>query len=279
MGSAIAETMAEKDTNVTVWNRTPERAEELVGPNVTVSESVEEAVANSPIAIVAVAGYDVARPLLEEARESLRGKTVVGLSFVTPEQAATLDELTRSVDGRYLDLDILGYPTDVREGSAFLYVSGDRAAFEDGRGVLARLGENRYVSPTPGAAFISSMALLLPYLPMAVGLFQGAAVCERRGLPLEWYADQVRELYAHHLDELLETIVADVDPADPTNVEASVRTWADGAAEYAAYLESEGLDAGMYEAIHRLFEAEIDAGRGDHDWTSIGRASTDGSRG
>jgi 3-hydroxyisobutyrate dehydrogenase-like beta-hydroxyacid dehydrogenase len=228
--------------------------------------------------IVCVAGYDVARPLLEEAGESLRGKTVVGISFVTPEQAGTLDELAESVDGRYLDLEILGYPSDVRGGSAFLYVSGDRAAFEDARPILERLGDVRYVNPTPGDAFISSMAVLLPYLPMAVGLFQGAAVCERRGLPLEWYADQVRAIYAYHLDELLETIVADVEPADPANVEASVRTWADGAADYAAYLESEGLDAGMYEAIHRLFEAEIEAGRGDHDWTSIGHVSADHPR-
>jgi 3-hydroxyisobutyrate dehydrogenase-like beta-hydroxyacid dehydrogenase len=48
MGSAIAETLAEKDTRVTVWNRTRERAEALAGPRVIVAGSVGEAIANSP---------------------------------------------------------------------------------------------------------------------------------------------------------------------------------------------------------------------------------------
>ena len=275
MGSAIAETLATRDTCVTVWNRTRERAESLVGPRVTVAESVAEAIARSPMAIVCVAGYNVASTLLEEAGEHLREKTIVGISFVSPEQASELAGRMRSVDGSYLDMEILGYPRDVRAGEAFLYLSGDRASFDDGRSHFEKLGTVSYVDDTPGAAFVSGMAVLLPYLPMAVGMFQGVKLAERHDISLEWYADAVRTLYPRHIDELLETIVSDRDPADPANVQASVRTWCDGAAEYAAYLESAELDAGVYRALHRLFDAGIEAGRGDHDWTCIGDVTAD----
>ena len=275
MGSAIAETLAERDTRVTVWNRTRERAESLAGSRITVAASVDEAIARSPVAIVCVAGYDVASTLLEDAGESCRGKTIVGVSFVSPDQASELAGRMQSVDGSYLDLEILGYPSDVREGSAILYLSGDRAAFDGGRSIFEKLGTVSYVDDAPGAAFVSGMAVLLPYLPMAVGMFQGAKLAERHDISLSWYADAVRTLYPRHIDELLERIVSDRHPTDPANVEASVRTWSDGAAEYAAYLDSVGIDAGVYRALHRLFDAGIEAGRGDHDWTCIGDVTAD----
>lgn len=44
----------------------------------------------------------------------------------------------------------------------------------------------------------------------------------------------------------------DRDQTDPATVEASVRTWADGADEYANHLESEDLDAGVYTRYDNL---------------------------
>lgn len=62
----------------------------------------------------------------------------------------------------------------------------------------------------------------------------------------------------------------------PEKVEASVRVWRDGAAEYAAHLRKLNLDAGMYDALHRLFAAGVEAGRGERDWTSIADLTTTG---
>lgn len=275
MGSALVETLAGQDVSVTIWNRTREPADALAGPRVTVAGSVGEAIASSPVTIVSVSGYDVTRSVLERVDESLRGKTVVGISFVTPEQASQLDRRVRSADGRYLDMEILGYPSDVRAKTAFLFLSGDRTAFDEVRPLLREFGDASYVSGTPGDAFVSGLAVMLPYLPMAVGMFQGAKVCERNDISLEWYVDTVRDVYPRHIEKLLDTTVTDRGPADPENVEASIRTWADGAAEYAAYLESVDLDSGVYEALHRLFTAGIDAGRGDDDWSDIGGVVAD----
>ena len=270
MGSALVETLAEAQTDVTIWNRTRERASKLAGPHVTVVDSVEEAIERSPLTIVCVAGYDVTRSVLEEASVRLDGKTIGSTSFATHDQGRQLDELVRSDAGRYLDVEILGYPSDIGTESTSLYLSGDRAAFEDARSLLATFGTEKYVSATPGDAYISGLAVLLPYLPMAVSFLQGAQVCERNDIPIEWYTREVRRLYPLHLDRLSETVTTGTDRADPGTVEASVRTWGGGAKEYADYLEAVDLDAGLYRALQRLFLAGVDAGRGDHDWTCIG---------
>lgn len=81
MGTALIETLAERDTRVTIWNRTRERALTLTGPQVTVVDSVGEAIDRSPVTIVCVAGHDIAKLLLEEASGNFDGKTICSTSL------------------------------------------------------------------------------------------------------------------------------------------------------------------------------------------------------
>ena len=273
MGSALIETLAENDVRVTIWNRTRDRAEKLAGPRVTVADSVTEALDQSPVTIVCVSGYDVTTSLVADASESLDGTILCNLAFVTHEQGRTLAELVESENGRYLDVEILGYPSNIGMESTPLYLSGDREAFEEVRSLFSTFGTVKYVSSTPGDAYISGLAVLLAYLPMAVSIFQGATVCERNDIPLEWYAEEIRAVYPRHIDQLLETVETDNDPTRPANVDASIRTWRDGAKDYADFLEAEDIDAGVYQALHRLFSAAVEAGRGEYDWTCIGETA------
>jgi hypothetical protein len=87
------------------------------------------------------------------------------------------------------------------------------------------------------------------------------------GLPLldtvprrEWPPSRIRSLLHD---------VSGTRDASTTEVDASVDTWADGVAEYADRLRELGLDAGMYDALRRLFTATAEAGLGDADWTCV----------
>ena len=268
MGSALVEALVDSDAELAVWNRSTEKAEALSGPRVHVAGSAAEALASSPLTIVAVSDHELARGLVEESGEDLTGKVVVSTSFVTPDQARVFADAVSAAGGHYLDLSIPAYPSEVRSGAGVFLVSGHRAAYEAHRGWFERIGRASYVDEAPGAAYISEMAVLLAYLPMAVGLLQGVRICERHDLPLEWFKETVLDLYPYHIRSLLDRVTAEAGSPAP-QVEASVDVWRDGAAEYAAYLRELGLDAGMYDALQRLFSAASDAGDGDADWTCV----------
>lgn len=267
MGSALVEGLAAAGAEVTVWNRTSQKAEALSGPRVRVASSVGEALASSPLMIVSVSDHELARTLIE-TEEDLGEKVVVSTSFVTTDQARAFAAVVTGRGGHYLDLAIAAYPSEVRSRNGVLFISGDAAVYETHRQQFEQIGRASYVDDTPGSAFISEMAVLLGYLPMAVGLLQGLRVCEQHGLPLEWFKETVGELYPFHIRSLLERVTTDADPS-ASEVEASVDVWGEGAAEYAGALRELRLDAGMYEALHRLFTAASEAGRGDADWTCI----------
>lgn len=267
MGSALADALAASGAEVRVWNRTEERAEALAGPRIHPTGSVSEALASSPLTIVSVSDHELGRTLVDEAGVQLDGTVVASTSFATPDQAGAYAATVSGVGGTYLDLSIAAYPSEVRSRAAVFLVSGDPSAYETHRDLFERIGQVSYVGDAPAAAFIGEMAVLLAYLPMAVGLLQGRRICDHHGLQVEWFEKAVLELYPPHIRSLLGTISETTDAS--TNVEASVSTWASGAAEYADYLRELGLDAGMYDALHRMFTAATEAGHGDADWTSV----------
>jgi 3-hydroxyisobutyrate dehydrogenase-like beta-hydroxyacid dehydrogenase len=268
MGSALVEALAASSAEVTVWNRTMDKAQALAGPSVGVAASPVEALKASPLTIVSVTDHDVARTLVHDAAEALHGKVVASTSFVTPDQARAFHAVVRAASGHYLDLSIPAYPSEVRSRAGVFLVSGDRIVYEAHRHRFERLGRATYIDEAPGAAYISEMAILLAYLPMAVGLLQGLRVCAQHDIPASWFNETVPEFYSFHIRSLLDRVAEQPDPAT-RQVEASVNEWGKTAAEYADYLREVGLDATMYDALHRMFAAAAEAGHGTVDWTGI----------
>jgi 3-hydroxyisobutyrate dehydrogenase-like beta-hydroxyacid dehydrogenase len=268
MGSALAEGLASSGAEVTVWNRTRAKADELAGPRVRVAESVADALTSSPLTIMALSDHQLARTLVEETNQDLGGKVVASTSFVTPKQGQAFAAVVNAAGGHYLDLEIAALPSQVRSGDGIFLVSGPRAAYEAHRERFERIGRATYVSAAPAAAYISGMAVQLAFFPMAVGLLQGQRIAELQDLPPDWFKKTVLELYPFHIERLLDQATAKPDSSGP-DVEASVDVMAAGASEYAAALRDMGLDAGMFDALHRLFTAASEAGHGEDDWTCI----------
>ncbi len=177
----------------------------------------------------------------------------------------------KAAGGHYLDLAILANASEVRSAAGVFLVSGDRVAYEAHREWLERIGMVTYVDDAPGAAYVSGMAVVIPYLPLVVGLVQGRHLCRQHDVPLEWFESTVLEFYPRQIRLLLELLTAKADPS-AADAEGSVDVMGDWAAEFAAQLRDMGLD--MHDALHQLFAAASEAGYGDAAWTRIAEHTT-----
>ena len=268
MGSALVEALAAAGGEVTVWNRNRDKAEALSGPSIGVAKSVAEALAASPLTIVAVSDHELARTLVEEAQQDLDAKVVASTSFVTPDQSEAFATVVGAAGGQYLDLEIAAFPSQVSSGDGVYVVSGPRAAYEANRQWFERIGRATYVEDAPAAAYFSGMAVQVAFFPMAVGLLQGLRIAEAQGLSPDWFREAILEFYPFHIERLLDRVTAQPDASVP-DVEASVDVMVAGAAEYGGALRDMGLDSGMFDALQRLFTAASEAGHGEDDWTCI----------
>jgi len=65
MGQALAAAFLKDGHPTTVWNRSAQKAEELVAQGATLADSVRDAVAASPLVVVCVSDYAAVHELLD----------------------------------------------------------------------------------------------------------------------------------------------------------------------------------------------------------------------
>ena len=276
MGSALIETLRDEGNEVTIWNRTREKVEALAGGRVTVADSVAEALKASPVTLVSVTDYEATRQVLAGEEDGLGGRTLVQVSNGTPDAARALERRVSRAGGDYLDGTVFSYPKAVGTDDLLIMYSGDPEVFDTYRGLLEQLGGTAsHLSDDPGTASALDLAAVPPAMLAAMAIWQGAKICEVEGVPFETFAEVIQGLVPAIAEDALQK-AADPDlPADPDKVEVSVRQAAEDAQRPIDYFESVGMDAGVFRAVKRLFEAGVEQGRGEHDVSCVAELQAD----
>lgn len=257
MGSALIQTLAAADTQVTIWNRTREKADALAGPRVTVADTVREVLSASPTTIICISNYEDTQSLLDDHESHLQESMVIQLCSGRPDEAEALSERVTAAGGRYVDGSIMAPPGAVGTDDLLVFYSGDAEAFEQARPLVETFGGTAsFVSEEPRGASVREWALGVPYSAMMVGLSLGGMVCEREGVSLEWYADTLQEQFPRLIEGNLQRIQDPDSPTDPKERE-DVRL-SEGEADMATYLKELDIDPRIHTVIHELHAAGLD---------------------
>ena len=86
MGSALARALLAAGHEVSVWNRTPEKAQALADIGALAVDTLKDAVAASPVVLICIDNYVSTRALLDAKglADLLVGRTIVSLTTGTP---------------------------------------------------------------------------------------------------------------------------------------------------------------------------------------------------
>lgn len=251
MGSALIQALAESGFQVTIWNRTQEKAEALSGPQVTVADTVEDAISSSPTTIVCISNYEDTQALLTGAETQLRDKTLVQLCSGRPDEAEELGERVSTAGGTYVDGSIMAHPDVVGTDDLLVLYSGDPEAFDEIKPLRDAFGGTAtFVGEEPHAAAVHEMSLLIPYTSAMAGISIGALVCEREGVSIDWYVETLRAALPGALEMDYDRIQDPDAPTDPRHRE-DVRI-PETVADIVTYLHGLNIDPRIYEGIYEL---------------------------
>ena len=89
MGITLARLLLQKGYQVTVWNRTPGKAAELVKEGAILAIDIAQAVTASPVIVICVYNHEATQNILgNKAIETLLdGKLLLQLSTISPKEA------------------------------------------------------------------------------------------------------------------------------------------------------------------------------------------------
>jgi 3-hydroxyisobutyrate dehydrogenase-like beta-hydroxyacid dehydrogenase len=143
MGSRVAHRLVETGHDVVVWNRSPERAHDLVAAGARGAETPAEATRRSQTVITMVADPSALAAVTEGQKGVAAGAddstTVVNMSTVGP---AAVDRLAKVLPTgtALLDAPVLGSLPEAESGTLTIFVGGAEADLEQTAPILRALG-------------------------------------------------------------------------------------------------------------------------------------------
>ena len=128
MGRPIAANLLKKGFSLTVWNRTPSRAQELVSQGAVVAETPQEAAAASDVLLMIVSDPPAVEQVLWGGKGAFsglrRGSVLVDSSTVSPELARRTAAACSEHGIEYLDAPVTGGTWGAEKGELVMMVGG-----------------------------------------------------------------------------------------------------------------------------------------------------------
>jgi 3-hydroxyisobutyrate dehydrogenase-like beta-hydroxyacid dehydrogenase len=182
MGSRIARRLLAAGHELTVWNRSRQKAEPL---GVPVEASPAEAASEAEVVITMVADPPALAAVTEGPEGVAAGAdqdtTVIEMSTVGP---AAIERLRSVLRADLLDAPVLGSLSEAESGTLWIFVGGDEAVFERHRNLLEVLGKPIYIGPS-GSGAAAKLVANSTLITVIGALGEALALADALGLSRE----------------------------------------------------------------------------------------------
>lgn len=268
VGTAVARRLLATGHRVLVWNRTPERAADLLGAGARGAGSVAEAVAGSGLALLALPGPEAALDCLASLPGDLGGRTLAAVGTASPEGARRLAGRAEELGADLLQLGLQGAAADIGTEAVTVLAGGPPAAFDRHRATLGSLGRTRFVGATAEAAAVWDLALLGLWYDAQLGLLRALDAAREAGVDLDAFGETAGTQLGHVVTGVPGTLAELREgrfPAGP----ADLRQHLDVVRRSVALRAGRPLGDGGLGAVADRLAALVADGRGSEGLTAV----------
>lgn len=275
MGQAMARVLMAGGHPVTVWNRTPSRADDLVAQGATRAATPGEAIDAAELVILSLtdyqAMYDILDSTARDVDDPLAGKVLVNLSSDTPEHAREAAGWANRRGAQFVAGGVMIPAPMVGTDEAYVYYSGPKEAFQAHEPTLRLIGAPRFLGEDPGLAQLFYQAQLDVFLTTLSGLLHATALVGSAGVTAAEFLPQAIETITG-IPAMLgagEDTARQLDSATHPG-DLSTATMMGATADHIlAASEAAGIDLDLPRAIKAHYDRAIAAGHGRDNWTSL----------
>jgi 3-hydroxyisobutyrate dehydrogenase-like beta-hydroxyacid dehydrogenase len=190
MGRPMGMNLLNAGHQLTVWNRTPERAKELVAGGAALAKTPHEVAEASEFLLTIVSDPPALESVLwgrdgknEGALAGLRaGSIYVDSSTISPLLVRRIAATCRERGVRFLDAPVTGGDWGAREGNLVFMIGGDAETLRDAEPILGVMGKKWFHLGPSGAGQTVKLAMNA-ILALEVGaMAEGLALVTKAGL-------------------------------------------------------------------------------------------------
>lgn len=268
MGQAMAAAYLQAGCEVTVWNRTPARADDLVARGARRAETPEAAFTAADLVVLSLIDYDAVDAVLAQVPEAaLAGRVLVNLTSDTPDRVRRTAAWLAERGAVQITGGVQVPPPGIGTPDAMTYYSGPEHVIEAHRSALEVLTGIDYLGEDHGLAPLYYQIGIDMFWTALAGYLHGQAVAEANGISAEDFLP--RAVASMDLRYFLEFYAPRITAG---NHEGDVDRVSMGAASIEHVLrttEAAGVDGSLPAAVLEIFRRGVAAGHGQSSLTSL----------
>jgi 3-hydroxyisobutyrate dehydrogenase-like beta-hydroxyacid dehydrogenase len=189
MGRSVVRRLLAAGHEVTVWNRTRDKAEPLLDNGARWADSPREAAERTEIVFTMVTNTAAVRAVTEGRDGILAGlspgKLYIDMSTASPANTRALAEQVAAAGAEMLDAPVSGTSITVDQGTASLMVGGSGEAFARAKPVLEAIGPKVFHMGGTGSAVTMKIAVNLSLAVQMLAFSEGVLLAEKTGIARE----------------------------------------------------------------------------------------------
>jgi 3-hydroxyisobutyrate dehydrogenase len=270
MGTGMAGRLLDAGYPLSIWNRTPGKAQPLAARGARIAKSPREAVAGATVVISMLADVPVCRDIWLGRGEALEGcapgTTLVESSTVTVEWIHELNQRAQEHGCELVDAPVTGSKGQAASGQLLFLAGGSAATLAKIDPILRAMGRDVVqVGPEGSGARLKLINNFLSASQVAA-LAEAMAVVERSGLDRQKALSVLTE--GAPGSPIVKTI-SERMVARQYEPNFLLRLMAKDLRYAVAEADLQGLDLDMGRAALRVFEHAITAGNGEEDMSAV----------
>ncbi|MDR7304115.1 NAD(P)-dependent oxidoreductase [Haloactinomyces albus] len=268
MGAGMARNLAGAGLDVTVWNRSVEKARPLAEAGATVAEDLSRAVSGADVVITMLFDVDAVAQVMECALPATDSEAIwVQTSTVGLGGTARLADLAEQHSVGFVDAPVLGTKQPAEQGSLIVLAGGSAQLRDTVTPVFEAIGSRTvWVGEQPGDGHRLKLAANSWVLSVVGATAQAVGLADNVGLDPQLFLDAISggPLDCAYAQIKGKAMIAEEFPPAFTLGGAVKDT-----ALIAEAMRTGGTDEQLMQALHRQFQAAADAGHGAEDMAAV----------
>jgi 3-hydroxyisobutyrate dehydrogenase-like beta-hydroxyacid dehydrogenase len=270
MGGPMAANIARAGFPLTVFNRSPEKADPVVQLGAKWVSSPREVAENSEVVVTMLSDAAAVRAVLEGEHGLVagagEGMVLIDMSTVSPTESRKTAEFLGTHGIRMLDAPVYGSTGPATDGTLGIMVGGDEVVFEEQKTLLGVMGKNIFYMGDQGSGTAVKLCFNLMVAGQVISLAEAMVLADKSGLDLKQVGEVVTSsgINSNLIERKVDNIVTDnYAPAFPLkHMHKDLGLMVKASIDLDAALPITGL-------THQLYTAARASGFAEDDFAAI----------
>jgi 3-hydroxyisobutyrate dehydrogenase-like beta-hydroxyacid dehydrogenase len=270
MGGPMAANIARAGFPLTVFNRSPEKADPVVQLGAKWVSSPREVAEHSNVVVTMLSDASAVRAVLEGEDGLVAGAgedmVLIDMSTVSPTESRKTAEFLGTSGIRMLDAPVYGSTGPATDGTLGIMVGGDELVFEAQKSLLGVMGKNIFYMGDQGSGAAVKLCFNLMVAGQVISLAEAMVLAGKSGLDLKQVGEVVTSsgINSNLIERKVDNIVTDnYTPAFPLkHMHKDLGLMVKASIDLDASLPVTGL-------THQLYTAARASGFAEDDFAAI----------